>query len=281
VLALALGLCAGLTWGLADFLGGLKSRKLALVTVLIVSQAMGLALIAAIVGARGVGPPAGEYSVYAALSGVAGLFGLAAFYRGLAVGAMSVVAPISATAAIIPVTVGVVAGDRPSALQGLGVAFALIGVALASREAAEELEEGGGRIAAGVGLALISALGFGSFFVAMDVASDGDVFWAILVNRITGVSVLVLLTLALRPSLAVGGADAGALLSIGVLDISANALFAVAATEGLVSLVAVLASLYPIVTIVLARFLLRERIHRSQQAGVAGALAGVALITVG
>jgi drug/metabolite transporter (DMT)-like permease len=249
---------------------------------MVLSQGMGLVLIAGIVAVRGVGPPAGEYALYGALSGLAGVVGLAAFYRGLAVGAMAVVAPISATAAVIPVAVGVLTGERPSALQGVGVALALLGVALVSRETDEDGEAGRAtRVATGAGLAALAALGFGSVFVAMDAASEGDVFWAILVNRIAGVGLLATLTLGLRPSLALEPADVRALVAIGVLDISANSLFAVAATEGLLSLVAVLASLYPVATIVLARYVLHERVRRSQQAGVAGALAGVGLITAG
>lgn len=281
MLALALGLAAGLAWGVADFVGGLKSRKLALVTVLVASQAAGLVLVAALVAARGEAPPAAEYAFYGALSGLAGVLGLAAFYRGLAIGAMSIVAPISATAAAIPVTAGLLSGDRPSGLQLGGMALAVAGVALASRERVEEEGLPDRRMAAGAGLALVSAVGFGSFFLAMDAASDADVFWAILVNRMTGVSLLAALTAVLRPRLAMDSGDARALLAVGVLDIGANSLFALAAAQGLVSVVSVLASLYPIVTVVLARFVLRERIQPAQRAGVGAALAGVALITAG
>lgn len=281
MLALALGLAAGLAWGVADFVGGLKSRKLALVTVLVASQAAGLVLVAALVAARGEAPPAAEYAFYGALSGLAGVLGLAAFYRGLAIGAMSIVAPISATAAAIPVTAGLLSGDRPSGLQLGGMALAVAGVALASRERVEEEGLPDRRMAAGAGLALVSAVGFGSFFLAMDAASDADVFWAILVNRMTGVSLLAVLTAVLRPRLAMDSGDARALLAVGVLDIGANSLFALAAAQGLVSVVSVLASLYPIVTVVLARFVLRERIQPAQRAGVGAALAGVALITAG
>jgi drug/metabolite transporter (DMT)-like permease len=205
--------------------------------------------------------------------------GLAAFYRGLAVGAMAVVAPISGTAAAIPVAFGVVSGERPGALQAIGIGLAIVGVAAASRELPEE--GGSARVAAGVGLALLSALGFGSFFVAMDAASGPDLFWAILFNRVTSLTALGAAALAVRPALSVRGAELRPLLLIGLLDISANGLFAAASTEGLVSLVAVLASLYPIVTIVLARLVLGEQVRRVQQAGVAVALAGVALISAG
>jgi drug/metabolite transporter (DMT)-like permease len=280
LLAVALGLASSVSWGFADFLGGLKSRRLAVLSVMVVSQTVGLAVIAAIVALRGEGPPGGDFAVYAALAAVAGLIGVASFYRGLAIGAMSVVAPISAIAAAIPVTVGVATGDRPSTAQGIGIAVALAGVALASREAGDEAH-GGGRVATGVGLALLSALGFGCFFLGIDKASDGDVLWAILANRMTGVPILIVLALVLRPPLPRSAADLRVLALIGVLDMTANTLFAAAATEGLVSVVSVLGSLYPMVTFTLAHLVLGERIQRPQQVGVAGTLAGVALISAG
>jgi drug/metabolite transporter (DMT)-like permease len=279
VLAVVLGLASSLSWGISDFLGGLKARQLQLLTVLVLSQAVGLALIAAIVAARSEPAPDAQHVAYACLSGLAGVGGLAAFYRGLAVGAMAVVAPISGTAAAIPVTVGLISGERPGGLQVAGIVLAIAGVALASRELPEE--GGGARVATGVGLALLAALGFGSFFVAMDAASEDDLFWAIFFNRATSVSALLVLTAVLRPRLSVHRGDVRALLAIGALDIGANTLFAAASTEGLVSLVAVLASLYPVVTILLARVVLGERVRRAQQAGVVLALAGVALISAG
>jgi drug/metabolite transporter (DMT)-like permease len=283
VLAIALALAASLSWGLADFVGGIKSRVLPLLTVMVVSQAVGLAVIAAAVGLRGKGAPDGDFALYAALGAVAGVGGLAAFYRGLAIGAMAVVAPISATAAGIPVVFGLLTGERPSALQVAGIALAIAGVVLASREPPPEGRGAGprARVAAGAGLALVAALGFGSFFVAMDEASRGDALWAILVNRLTGVGLLAALALAVRPRLALAPADAVALAAVGLFDMGANTLYALATTEGLVSVVAVLSSLYPVVVIALAHFVLGERVRPSQQVGVALALAGVAFIAAG
>lgn len=244
------------------------------------SQGAGLAAVTAIVAVQGEPPPAAEHLALGALSGVAGLIGLTAFYRGLAVGAMSVVAPISATAAVIPVVVGVATGERPSSLQAAGLALAVVGVVLASREKPEEGPRGA-PLAAGAGLALLAAAGFGLFFILMDAASDGDVFWAIFMNRLTSVSLLAAAALALRPALAVGASAGRALIAIGAFDISANTLFAIGSNVGLVSVVAVLASLYPVVVIALAHALLSERIRRLQQVGAAGALTGVVLISAG
>jgi drug/metabolite transporter (DMT)-like permease len=279
--ALALAFASSVAWGTADFLGGLKSRRLPLLNVLVASQLTGLVLISAFVLLRGEGAPGGDFAVFAALSGVAGVTGLAAFYRGLAVGNMGVVAPISACAAVVPVTVGIATGDRPAALQGAGLALALAGVVLASREEVVAEERSTRRMAPGAGLAMVSALGFGLFFLGMDRASDADVAWAMLVNRITGVTLLTVAALALRTPLRATRRDVPGLITIGALDIGANALFAVAATKGLVSLVSVLSAVYPLTTVTLAALVLRERPHRLAAAGVAVALTGVVLIAAG
>ena len=273
--ALALAFASSVTWGVADFLGGVKSRRLPVLNVLVASQATGLLLIALFTLVRWEAPPGGDFAAWAAASGLAGIVGLAAFYRGLAVGNMGVVAPISATAAVVPVVVGIASGDRPAAVQYAGLAMALAGVVLASRE------EVSGGTARGAGLALVSALGFGFFFVAMDNASDADIGWAMLVNRVTGVTLLLAAFAVLRPPVAARRADLPVLFLIGALDIGANALFGLAATEGLVSLVAVLGSLYPLTTIALAAIVLGERPHRLARVGVAVALTGVVLIAAG
>ena len=272
--ALLLAFASGVAWGAGDFLGGLKSRQLPVLNVLLASQLTGLLLIAAFVAIRGEGPPGGELLLWAPLSGVAGAMGLAAFYRGLAVGNMGVVAPIASTAAVVPLVVGIADGERPAAIQYAGIALALVGVVLASRE---EM----GRTARGAGLALLSALGFGLFFVCMDRASDEDVAWAILANRTTSVTVLLAAFVFLGSRLAVRRPDASVLIAGGTLDIAANAMFAVASTKDFVSLVSVLASLYPITTVGLAAVVLGERPHRTAQVGVVLALCGVALIAAG
>lgn len=274
---LALG--ASLSWGVGDFLAGLASRRLALLTVLVVSQAAGLASIAVVVAARGEGAPAARYLGYAAFAGIAGAVGIAALYRGLAVGSMSVVAPISATAAVVPVVAGLLTGERPSAVQGAGIGLALVGVVLASRDAGTAGRRRG--VATGVGLALVAALSFGFLLVGLGAASEGDAIWATLAMRTTSFGLFAGTALVLRPGMALGGRDLPALLAVGLLDTAGNALFALASTESLLSVAAVLAQIYPVVTVILARVVLGERIARSQQAGVSGALVGVTLITVG
>lgn len=285
MLAVGLALASSLAWGLADFGAGLKSRRFAVLTVLLISQVGSLPLVVAVVAVRGAGPPEdSSFAVLAFLAGASGTVGIAAFYRALAVGTMSVVAPISATAAVVPLTVGVASGERPSAVQGLGVALALVGVVLASREASAAAEgaRSRSRTGAGVGLALVAAFGFGGFFVGIDAASArGDEYWAILVQRITSLVLVAAVALRARPQLRVGLPETGALVAIGVADAVANTLFALASTRGLVSVVGVLGSLYPVITILLAWTVLRERLAPAQWAGVGGALGGVALIAGG
>jgi uncharacterized membrane protein len=278
----AFALAASLSWGCSDFLAGLKSRALPVLAVLAVSQPAGLALVAILLAVRGGSVPSAAECAWAAGGGAIGLLALASFYRGLAGGAMSVIAPVSATAAAVPLAVGLARGERPSALAGAGVALAIGGVVLASREPAQGAF-GGGRLTAGFGFAVLAALGFGFFFVAVDAASEGgaSVLWVTLVLRTASSALVLAAVLAVRPRLPRRPATLGVLLAVGALDMSANASFAAASTRGLVGVVSVLASLYPVVVVVLARTVLKERIARVQQAGVLLALAGVALISSG
>jgi drug/metabolite transporter (DMT)-like permease len=243
--------------------------------VLAVSEVAGLVLALVVVAASRE-PWPGEASLWAVGAGVAGMAGLGALYRGMAVGAIGVVAPVSAAAAVIPVGVGLATGDRPSALQLGGVAVALVGVALASRERIE----GRVRLAAGVELALLAAAGFGLYFVLIDHAADSGPIWAATLSRATASVVAVGLALGLG-RLAAPARMLPVLALVGVFDVGANMLLALALRHGLVSLVSVLASLYPIITIVLARMTLGERPQRLQQVGVALALTGAALIAAG
>jgi drug/metabolite transporter (DMT)-like permease len=275
VLAPALALAASLSWGVADFIAGLRSRRLPLLTVLLIVQSAGLLSIGLVVAVRGEGPPGREAVVYAALAGLAGAVGLAGLYRGLAIGAMSVVAPITATGVIVPVVFGLATGDDVSRAQAAGIALAIAGVVLAAREPGS-----GGRIAAGAGVAAVAALAFGFVLVALDSAADADALWATLLMRATSWSIWVAGFALVRPGLAVGAADLRALALVGVLDTGANALFGLASTRGLLSIVSVLAQLYPIATVLLARLILHERISRPQQFGVVAAFAGVALLSV-
>ena len=271
--AIGLALGASVLWGVGDFLGGVTSRRLATLAVLAISQAAGLAGILVLAAFAGGGFLETTAIAAALAAGAAGAVGLAGLYRGMAVGAIGVVAPISASAAVLPVTVGLVRGERPGTVQLGGVALALVGVVLVSRE-----PDSTGGLAAGAPLALVAAIGFGSYFVFMDRASADDPYWAVVVARASS-STLALAVAAARSSLSVQARDVPVLVAIGLFDVGANLALALALNEGFVSLVSVLASLYPVVTILLAVAMLRERPARSQALGGAVALAGVGLIS--
>ena len=273
--AAALALAAAASWGVGDFLGGLKSRSLAPVAVLVVAQPIGGALLAIWVAARGEGPPGSEV-LWACFAAVLGTTGLVAFYRGMAAGALSIVAPIAGAGAAIPVVWGLARGDHPSVYQQLGFVAALVGVILSSLERRPDAA----RIAAGAGWAGIAMIAFGGYYIPMHAASHADFLWAAFVFRLTSTGLIAVAWLALRPTNA-RRADLPVLASIGVLDTGGNVFFAAASAKGLVSVVSVLASLYPVVTVLLARAVLHERVHRSQELGVVLALAGIVLISAG
>jgi drug/metabolite transporter (DMT)-like permease len=275
VLAAALALAAAASWGVGDFLGGLKSRSLNPIAVLIVAQPIGLAFVAIWVAARG-GGPSGTAVLWACLSAVLGTTGLIAFYRGMAAGALSIVAPIAGAGAAVPVVWGLANGDSPSAYQEVGFTAAFVGVVLASLERRPETA----RLAAGVGWAAVAMIAFGGYYVPMHAASHDDFLWPAFVFRLTSVAVIAAAWLALRPPRA-RRPDLPALAAIGMLDTGGNVFFAAASSRGLVSVVSILASLYPVVTVMLARAVLHERVQRLQELGIALALAGIVLISAG
>jgi drug/metabolite transporter (DMT)-like permease len=273
--SIGLALGASLSWGVGDFFGPLKGRTLGALRVLFYVQLGGLAMIALIVAIRGKGPTDAT-ALLATPAAISGTLGLYAYYRGIAVGAVSIVAPIAGVSAVIPVAFGIATGDRPSTWQWAGMATSLFGVFLASRE-----NEGGGRIAAGVGLALLAALGFGGYFPPMHAAGNADFWWASLIFRLTSTCVILAAVAVRRPALGVPAVQIPVLALIGTCDMLGVLLFAAASTSGLVSITSVLASLYPIVTVLLARVVLKERVARSQEIGVVLTLTGVALISAG
>ncbi len=273
---LALG--AALAWGAGDFLGGLSSRRAHVLTVLAVSQVVGLAgLVLWLAVARDPWPGLGEIAP-AAGAGLAGAVGLAALYRGLALGAMAIVAPISAASPIVPLAVDAANGSVPEPVQWLGIVVVLTGVVLLSRE------PGSGRhvrVATGAGLALLAALGFGLFIVGIDAASDESVPWAVTTARATASLLAVGVALGMRVTLRPSRAVLPTVVAVGLLDTGANTLLAAATTVGAAGVVAVLSALYPLTTIVLARLVLGERIDRLRRAGGALALCGAALVAAG
>jgi drug/metabolite transporter (DMT)-like permease len=273
-----LALASSLLWGAGDFLGGTLSRRRPAVAVVGVSQALALALfvVAALaVGELGEGMPASAWA-WAVGAGLAGLVGLVAFYSALAAGTMGVVAPLAALGVLVPVLVGVLAGERPSALQAVGAALGVAGGVLAS---GPELR--GDASIRPVLLALLAGVAFGLVLVFLAEGSEESPLLTLVGMRAASVTVLVVVALVLRSLGGVRPADLPLLGLIGVLDGGANLAYAIATTLGLLSLVSVLASLYPAVTVVLARVVHHERMSRVQDAGIVAAVVGVALVAAG
>jgi drug/metabolite transporter (DMT)-like permease len=276
MLAIALALGSSVVWGTADFLGGVYTRRLSLAPVLVVSQLAGLiAIAAALVVAGGFD---GRAFAIGMSAGACGAVGIAAFYRALATGTISIVSPVSACGALVPVVLALIDGERPGALALAGCAIALAGAVLASVH-----EYAGDHPAArsSVLLAATAALGIGGFLFLISHASrGGHALPALLGGRAASLALLVAGALATRSSLRLAPANVPAVAGIGLLDSAANALFVAAAARGYLSIVSVLGSEYPVVTVVLAQTILAERVSRPQAAGIALALAGVAIVSV-
>jgi uncharacterized membrane protein len=282
VLAAALALASSVSWGLSDFLGGFQSRRHALLAVMVLSQGIALAILVTAVLAGAPIEHDARATLLAAGVGAFGVLGLTAFYRALSIGTMSVVAPISATGVAIPVLVGLLSGERPSVVQIAGIALACGGVIVASRApaTADDAARRSGRTS--IVLALVAAVAFGSFFAGMDRAEESaDVAWVLLAARAANVALLVAATAVLRPPLPREPAALAPIAAIGVFDLLANLLFVLAAQRGLLSVVGVLGSLYPAVTVLLARYVLSERLSRAQGSGVLITLTGVVALAAG
>jgi drug/metabolite transporter (DMT)-like permease len=274
VIAVALALASSLTWGIADFGGGLLTRRLPLAAVTVVSQAAGFALLLVLVGASA--ELDGHSLWVGALGGLGGGVGLACFYGALARGTMSIVSPITACSAVVPVALSLATGDRPGAVALAGSALAFGGAVLASLE---ERSAGRGRsdaVVLAVGAAV--AIGFFVFFLGR-AARDGAVLSALAGARVGSLGVLLVWTLATGASLRLGPRMLLPVCLVGLGDVTANTLFALATRHGLLAVVSVLASLFPVVTVVLAHVFLHERLTRVQRAGVVVALAGVAVVS--
>jgi drug/metabolite transporter (DMT)-like permease len=278
MLGVGLALLSSVAWGVSDFLGGLQSRRISVLTVLLVSQPFGLVLALLVALAVGGSPLDREDALIAAAAGATVVLALGAFYRAMALGSVSVVATIGALGVVVPVAGGLAQGEEPAAIQALGAGVAIAGVVLVAREPDPEWRAAG---RAAVGLAALAALGFGLFFLGLDLASGSEPTWTIVAARVGGVTVLLAAAAWRRPSLRIPREMAPALLAIGLCDITANSLFAVATNHGLLALVGVAGSLYSAVTILLARVVLGERLATSQQAGIGLAITGVALIASG
>ncbi|MFC8362169.1 EamA family transporter [Streptomyces griseorubiginosus] len=279
-------LATSLLWGLADFGGGVLTRRLPALTVVVVSQAVAAVVLGAIVVATGGWGEAGPRLWFALAAGMAGPVALICFYKALALGPMGVVSPLGTLGVAVPVGVGLLLGERPGPLQAAGIAVAVTGVVLA----------GGPQLRGApvqrraIVLSLVAALGFGTVFalIAEASATVTGLFLALFVQRVVSVAVGgAALYVSVRrgtPALPDTGfpwRSLPALAFVGLADVAANGTYAVAAQHGPVTVAAVLASLYPVVTALAARGFLRERLRTLQATGAGLALVGTLLLATG
>jgi drug/metabolite transporter (DMT)-like permease len=284
-MVVALSLAVAVCYGAADFCGGLATRRASALAVVVWSQAAGLLLLLA---ALPLVPGAFHRAdlLVSLVCGVCGTLAVGLLYRGLAIGVMGVVSPITAVlAAALPVAWGIGRGERPAALALLGIAFALVAVVLVSAATPAAPQpaaptEKRGRIPPGIPEALGAGLAFGIFFIALAQVQPDAGLYPLLGTRVLSMLLLLGGAGALRLSLRVARPGLPTIALCGMLDMGANVLYILAAHAGPLSIVAVLSSLYPAVTVALAGLVLRERLVRAQWAGVAVAFAGVLCISL-
>ena len=277
--AALLALGAAVCYGVSNFVGPRLARDLPLYPVLISGQVVAFAVSGLLVLTeldRG-GPSLGEASA-ATLAGVGNAIGLLAFYRAASVGPLSIAAPLGSLGAVVPVLVGVAQGEELGAQKLAAIAIALTGVALAARRSPAEPAAAAGDRRAAAGWALVSSLGFGVFLAGMAPAAEAGTFWAVAISRVALLALFVTVALRLSSPLRVSGRDLPRVMVPGLLLFGGTMLYTAATREGDLSVVAVLGSLFPVVTVGLAFALLGERLSRVQAAGAAAAMLGGVLL---
>lgn len=271
--ALALGTASAAVWGAGDFCGGLASKRSPLLGVLVLGSASGLAAVLALALLAGEPAPPATALGWAVAAGAAGSAGLAALYRGLAVGQMAVVAPVSAVlAAALPAAWSAATEGLPPGAKLLGFGLGLAGIWLVARG------DDRGAAREGAVLAVLAGLGFGGFMIFMNAGGKGGTFWPLALARATSFALVLASALLRRRPWAPTRGGLGLALLSGLLDAGGNALFVLAGQAGRLDVAAVLASMYPASTVLLAALLLRERVTRPQGAGIAALLGSILLI---
>jgi len=275
-----LALASSLGGGASDFLAGTTSRRIGTMQFMLGSQLVGVVLAGGWLAIGGAPVPGLATLAAAAGAGLGATVCLAAFFQAMVVGTISIVAPISATGVVVPIVAGLVGGERLGAAQAIGIVAAIAGIGLASRSPRDRSSV---PVESGIGLALFAALGGGVFFWLMAPASRHGVAWAVLIARAVPVLMLAFALGSRRASLrpALAPPVARTILASALLSFAAIALYAFATLHGQLAIVSVLASLYPVVTVLLAYRVLGERVHRAQQIGIATVLAGVVLMSTG
>jgi drug/metabolite transporter (DMT)-like permease len=277
-MGIVLALASALTFGAADFAGGLAARRAPVIGVTALSQVAGaLILLPAVVLLDGA--LSGPALAAGAVAGVAGGGGLVLYLRALAIGPMGVASPVAGVVgAALPVGFGLLAGERLSMLAVVGAVVGLVAVVLASSGGSLSLSDAAQRIHGPV-LALLAGMAFGLFFVALDASPADSGLWPLVGARMSSLALLGS-AMALRRRPRPDGAALPLIVLTGALDMVANVLFLLATRSGLLSLAALLASMYPVVVALLARGILKERLARRQRLGVAMCLAAVGMIAV-
>ncbi|MCW2606153.1 MAG: protein of unknown function transrane [Frankiales bacterium] len=276
--AVLLALLTALAYGLANYLGPVLTRTHPLGAVLLVGQVVGVIGAAALVLGSGDAHPGRSALLFGAAAGVCNGLALASLYTAAAAGPLSIVLPIGATGSIVPVAVALLTGERPSLLQLVGIPLAVVGVVLAAARDAGAPVQATPRT---IGLALASAVFFGGFLALFGRASEDGPPWAVFSSRASLIVCTATVLLARRRSVRVPAGAVPALAVPGLLLLVGTVAYGEATTQGLVSVVAVLATLAPVVTVSMAVVLLGERLARRQQLGVATALLGVVLLAAG
>lgn len=275
-LALALG--SAVVYGVGDWCGGRASRHQASLLVVVVGQAVSLALVALAAGLGSASSPDVSTWVWSATGGGIGALGIVALYHGFANGSVTVVAPVSAVvSAVVPVGAGLLLGERPSGAALAGITVAVVAVALVSGAVGRRERDTPVRT---VLVALAAGTCFGLLFLCLERTADGSGMWPLLIARLASVPLLVVLVLSSRVRPAAGGTGLRIAVVAGVLDMAANVLYLLAVRDGLMSIVAVIVSLYPVSTVAMAFAVDRERVTRSQAVGLVLAASSLVLVSV-
>ena len=276
VASVVYGLMSAASWGSGDFSGGYSTRRTPVLTVLIFSQITGLAALIMCAVAFGEPAPSRQDLLIGATAGIVGDIGLGALYRAMAIGKMTIAAPISAVLqGLLPVTFGIATQGLPGGLTMLGFGMALAGVWLIS-------QPGSGKISAdGLGLAITAGMGFGGFLTLVALLSDEALFWSLAVSRVSSITAMLILAYATRRMVAPPSKVLPLIMVCGVMDVGGNVFFALAEEAGRVDVASVLSSLYPATTVVLALIILKERLTRWQSVGVVCAMTAIVLIATG
>jgi drug/metabolite transporter (DMT)-like permease len=267
---------ASLLWGTADFLGGVLSRKYRPIAVYGWAQIFGGSALVGYALITGAWRADLAYLPWAIATGVVGLVAMVLFYTALSTGPMGIVSPLVAVSVVIPLGYGLILGEVPAPLQILGIVFAIVGILLASGP-----ELGAGGSPRPLLLAAGSAAAFGAFVIFLDLGSQTSAVMTVTVSRVVVVIIMVAIAAFARSTGGIRGRDLGIVGAVGILEAASNVMFAVAITLDMLATTAVLGSLYPVATAVLAAIFLHERLKPVQYVGVVAAMCGVVLIAAG